>query len=132
MIPKESDMPALRELEATVAAMAKAHAEMNDYTASRAYDACFQLYRARERGREPKPAKLDGLDRETFEEVQKICEKLLTSGPAPIPGLKEGQDGPVPLEKLLAYLRELTRSVERHTKVGGRYGYLTFLQEFIP
>jgi len=132
MIPKETDFPALQELEAAVLAVWKTHPEMNDYTAGRAYEAAQKHYRARLRGREPKPAGLDGLDRETFEVVQKVCEKQLTIGPASLRGLPPGDTKPVALEKLVEYLRELAHSVERHTKVDGRCGYLEFLRQFIP
>ena len=73
-----------------------------------------------------------GLDQETFVVVQKVCEKLLASGPKPLSGLPHGNIGPVALETLVGYLRELANSVERHTKFGGRCGYLEFLQKFIP
>jgi hypothetical protein len=39
---------------------------------------------------------------------------------------------PVPLEKLVGYLRELARSVERHTLISGRQGYLTFIDKYVP
>ena len=129
---KEADLPALRELEATVLSLRKARTDMNDYTAGRAYEAAHQFYRARLRGHEPKPVTLDGLDREVFDAVQKICEKLLTTGAAPVKGTTDGNTDPLTLEKLVECLRELARSVERHTKLGGRCGYLTFLQRFIP
>lgn len=129
---KEADLPALRELETTVLTLWKARPEMNDYTVGRAYEAAHQLYRARARGHEPKPVTLTGLDREIFDVVQKICEKLLTAGATPVKGMPDGNTLPLTLEKLVEYLRELARSVERHTKLGGRCGYLTFLQRFIP
>jgi len=132
MTPKETDLPALQELEAAVLAVWKAHPEMNDYAAGRAYEAAHQFHRVRLRGREPKPANLDGLDRESFELVQKACEKLLTAGPTPTSGTPQGAASPVPLEKLVEYLRELARSVERHTKHGGRCGYLEFVEKFLP
>ena len=50
---------------------------------------------------------------------------------APIPGLPEGNTKPVAIEKLVEYLRELQRSVERHTKLGGRQGYLQFVRDHL-
>ncbi|MGA2244357.1 MAG: hypothetical protein ABSH48_05095 [Verrucomicrobiota bacterium] len=129
---KDADLPALQELEAAVLAVWKTHSDMNDYAAGRAYEAAHQIYRARARGREPRPAGLDGLDRETFDAVQKVCEKLLASGPNPLAASPQGPANPVALGKLVEYLRELARSVERHTKLGGRRGYLEFIAKFIP
>ena len=64
--------------------------------------------------------------------MQTSCEKLLASGANPVKGMPEGNTNPLRLEKLVEYLRELTRSVERHTKLGGRRGYLEFVRRFIP
>ena len=80
----EEDLPALRELEATVVWLWPKHPEMNDYTAGRAYEAAYQIYRARSRGREPKPPTLSGLDLATFSAVREVCEKLLASGATPV------------------------------------------------
>ena len=129
---KDEDLPALRELESTVLRIWSGHEAMNDYAAGRAFDAAYQFYRARLRGRESKPPALNGLDLETYNAVQKACEKLLTTGAAPVKGMPKGNTNPVSVEKLVEYLRELTRSVERHTKLGGRCGYLEFVRNFIP
>ena len=75
---------------------------------------------------------MDGLDRDAFDAVQKVCEKLRTSGATSAPGLPPADIAPLTLERLLVYLRELARSVERHTQLGGCSGYLDFLEKFIP
>jgi hypothetical protein len=129
---KEEDLPALRELESTSLGVWKSHPEMTDHAVARAYEAGFQLYRARLRGQEPKPPGLSGFDLEYFQTVCAVCEKILASGADPVKGMPNGNTNPVKLEKLVEYLRELTRSVERHTKLGGRCGYLEFVQKFIP
>ena len=129
---KEEDLPALRELESTIVRIWSGHEEMNDYSAGCAYDAAYQLYRARLRGREPRPPALNGLDFDIFNAVRQVCEKLLASGADPVKGMPNGNTNPVNVEKLVEYLRELTRSVERHTKLEGRCGYLEFVRKFIP
>jgi hypothetical protein len=129
---KDADLPALRELEAAVMTEWKTHPDITNYTVGRVYDALHQQYRARLRSRELKPAALEGAEREIFDVLQKVCEKLLATGAAPLPGLPNSNTKPITLEQLVDYLRELMRSVERHTQSGGRYAYLTFLREFIP
>jgi hypothetical protein len=129
---KDEDLPALRELESTVLRIWTSHEEMNDYTVGRAYDGAYQLYRARLRGRETKPPALSGLDLDTFNAVRKACEKLLATGAEPFKRMPGGNTNPLTLEKLVEYLRGLMRSVERHTKLGGRCGYLEFVRGFIP
>lgn len=127
----EEDLPALRMLESTIVRIWSDHPEMTDYTAGRAYDGAYQQYRSRLRGREPRPSTLSGLDLETFNAVNEACEKLLSSGADPVKGIPKGSTTPVSLEKLVDYLRELSRSVARHTKSGGRLGYLEFVRSFI-
>ena len=131
MTPKDEDLGALRELESTIVDVWSHHSEMNDYTAGRAYTAAFQHYRDRLRNHETKPPSLSGLDLETFNAVQAKCQQLLASGAPPLEGKSKGEAVPVSLEKLVDYLRELSRSVERHTKHGGRRGYLEFVRTFI-
>jgi len=110
---KEEDLPALRELEATVVQLWLRHPEMSDYTAGRAYEAAYQHYRARLRGHPPKPPALTGLDLDLFKAVRAVCGKLLAAG-APLAGMPQGNAPPLILEKLVEYLRELAKSVERH------------------
>ena len=132
MTLKDEDLPALRALESTLLRIWSDRPEMNDYTAGRAYDAAHQLYRARLRGREPRPPALNGLDLDVFNAVREVCEKLLASGADPVKGMPNGNTNPVNVEKLVEYLRELVNSVERHTKIGGRCGYLHFVRSFVP
>lgn len=130
---KDEDLPALRELEASIVQHWDAHEEMNDYNASRAYEAAYRFYRTISRGGQPVAPALTGLDLEIYNALHKVCEKLLATGAAPFKGMsKEGNTNPITPEKLVEYLRELVRSVERHTKLAGRWGYLEFVAEFIP
>lgn len=129
---KDEDLPALRELESALVAVWRIHPDMTDHVAARAYEAAFQLCRARARGHEPKAPALTGLDADAFNAVRDACEKILTREPAPMKNGPRGNVAPVPVEKLADYLRELRRSVERHTEQGGRQGYLTFVRGFLP
>jgi len=128
---KDEDLPALRELESAVIAVWIRRPEMSDYAAGCAYEAAHQTYRSRLRNHEPKPPNLAGIDAEAFNAVRDVCEKLLASGAEPMKGLPEGNTKPIVIEKLLEYLRELQRSVERHTKFGGRQGYLQFVHDHL-
>ena len=126
----EEKLDVLQNLEFSVVEVWRGNRGMTDYTALRAYEAAFQFYRAELRGHTPKPPTLSGLDATTYEAVKAMCEFRLGRGSSsigdsqPIP--------PVPVEKLVDCLRELGKSVERHTKLGGRQGYLTFVEDFLP
>lgn len=123
-------MSVLQNLEFGVAEVWRAHPEMTDYAALRAYEAAFKVYREQLRGHVPKPPTLTGLDWAAFEAVTAMCEFRLGRRAGPredMPAI-----APVPLEKVVDYLRELAKSVERHTRVSGRQGYLTFIDKFLP
>ena len=125
--PKNLDV--LQNLEFAVIEVWRAHREMTDHVAARGYEAAFEHYRAESRGHPPKPCELAGLDREVFDAVTAMCEFRLgrtspPDGPAEI-------IPPIPVATLVDCLRELRKSVERHTKRGGRQGYLTFVDGFI-
>jgi hypothetical protein len=131
MMPPEENLDILQNLESAVAQVWRRHPEMSDYVAQRAYDAAYQQYRDEARGHTPKPCALTGLDREVFDALSAICEfrlgrNALSGGP------DEPAISPVPVSRLLDCLRELRKSVERHTKFGGRQGYLTFIDGFLP
>ena len=126
--PKNIDV--LQNLEFTVVSVWRRHREMSDHTAARAYEAALERYRAEARGHQPKPCGLAGLDREVFDSVIAMCEIRLRR--KPIEGAEDDLIPPLPLTELVDCLRELRKSVERHTRHGGRQGYLTFVEGFLP
>lgn len=130
MMPKDEDIDILQNLEFVVAQVWRKHREMTDHAALRAYDAVFEQYRAEERGHTPKPCTLTGLEGETFEGLQAMCEYRL--GRKPLSDAADEPIEPVSLERLVDCLRRLRKSVERHTKHGGRQSYLTFIDRFVP
>lgn len=125
--PKNIDV--LQNLEFAVVKVWESHREMSDHVAARAYEAAFERYRAESRGQQPKACTLAGIDREVFDEVVQICEWRLGRSSGPKSG---GEPMPsIPVEELVDCLRQLRKSVERHTASGGRQGYLTFVSKFV-
>jgi hypothetical protein len=120
----------LQNLEFSVAEIWRRNREMSDYSALRAYEAAFQFYRAEARGQRPKPHGLSGLDADVFDAVKAMCEFRLGRGQCPL--ATEENIPAAPLEKIVDCLRELSKSVQRHTKMSGRQGYLTFIDRFLP
>lgn len=126
----DDKLDVLQNLEFTVVEIWRANREMSDYAALRAYEAAFQFYRAEMRGHTPKPHALSGLEAAAFDAVKSVCEFRL--GRAPGPGSAAEKVPAVPLEKIVDCLRELSKSVERHTQQSGRQGYLNFIDRFLP
>ncbi|HEY5913957.1 MAG TPA: hypothetical protein VJA21_25495 [Verrucomicrobiae bacterium] len=124
------NLDVLQNLEASVVRIWRAHPEMTDYVALRAYEAAFQHYRSELRGATPKPSALRGLDGETFEAVKAMCEFRLGRSVGNSDAAKSIP--PVALDVIVDCLRKLGKSVEHNTKTGGRKGYLTFIDRFLP
>ena len=126
----EENLDVLQNLEFAIVEIWRAHPEMNDYSAQRAYEAARQGYRAELRGNPTTPPALTGLDATAFAAVKAICEFRLgrSAGPASESNLPVT---PIPVEQLIACLQELAKSVERHTRAGGRQGYLQFIDGFL-
>lgn len=67
-----------------------------------------------------------------------MCEFRLGRSPARDPVDSTGAEAnAIPgaqtsLENLIAGLQELAKSVERHTRSGGRQGYLRFIDKYLP
>lgn len=130
---QEENLDVLQNLEFAIVEVWRASPEMTDYTAQRAYEAARQYYRAELRGQPPKTPALTGLDADAFAALKQMCEFRLGRDPGPPPADEEDAAPvpPVPLEKLVECLRELEKSVERHTRSGGRQGYLQFIDCFL-
>lgn len=127
---KDENLDVLQNLEFAVVEIWRAHPEMTDYCAESAYEAAFQYYRAEARGQTPKPTALSGLDATVFESIKAMCEFRLGRGPKPVDAPEVIP--PVPVERIVDSLRQLGKSVQRHTKHGGRQSYLTFVEKFVP
>lgn len=127
----EENLDILQNLEFAIVEVWRAHPEMTDYVAQRAYETARQFYRAEQRGRPPKPPALTGLDATAFESLKAMCEFRLGRSAGP-PSEPDTPVSPIPVEKLIACLQELAKSVERHTFSDGRQGYLKFIDGFLP
>lgn len=137
----------LQNLEAITVILWREYPELTDYAVERAYDAAFQRYRAEARGRRFEEPKLNGPEAELLENLLRTCEwRLGRASLGPEADAKEADETegadrdeeeaptckPIPVEDLVDCLRRLLKSVRRHTKRGGRQGYLQFVGQFMP
>lgn len=126
----EDKLDILQNLEFAIVQTCRRHREMTDHVAHRAYETAFDLYRAEMRGGRPRPQNLTGVDLDAFDALKAMCEFRLGRGASPVAGVERIPG--IPIELLVECLRELRKSVERHTKMSGRQGYLTFIERFLP
>jgi hypothetical protein len=121
----ETHQDILQNIEAAIVSVHRAHPEMLDYDVDGALEGLVALYTAEQRGRTAREPVLHGPRREVFGAVRAICEWRLGrgSGPAAVEA--------VSVDVLVACLKRIRTSVERHTRDGGRQGYLTFIRRYV-
>lgn len=136
----------LQNLEMIPMMLWRENPELTDYAVERAYDAAFQRYRAEARGRRFEEPVLSGLEAVLLTRLLPICEWRL--GRAELPQATDPDEteedtdnvrdeeslscDPITVEEMVDCLRRLLKSVRRHTKHGGRQGYLHFVRRFSP
>lgn len=129
MSSEPKNMDVLQNLEAIVVTVFRDHPEMTDRVAARAYEAAFEHYRAETRGHAPKPCALTGLELEIFQGLLGICDWRLGRDQSAI--ATDEKPEPLPVTDIVDCLRQLRKSVERHTRTGGSQGYLVFVAAFV-
>jgi hypothetical protein len=124
----------LQNIEFAIIRVARQHPDMTDWQTLAAIEALVRVYRAEAAGQEPRPARLTPLGQEVFDAVHAICEWRLGRN-----DLLDDEGNPVDLsvrhlevDEIVACLQRIRRSIQRWTKQGGRQGYLTFIDQFLP
>jgi hypothetical protein len=125
----EKNLDVMQNLEAVIADLSRKNPAITDYVALRGYEGVFQYYRAELRGHAAKKPELNGLDAAAFEALREICEFRLGRNALMAPDA--GEIKPISVEELQDCLRQLIKSVERHTRIEGRMGYLSFIKRFV-
>lgn len=129
---EEKNLDLLQNLEFSIVDVWRTHPALTDYAVLRVYEAALQIYRDEARGYAPKPHTLTGLDNAAFESLKSMCDWRLGRRANPSVGGGTPEIPPVPLDQVLDCLRTLIKSVKRHTQIGGRQGYLAFIDKFLP
>jgi hypothetical protein len=125
----------LQNIELGIIKVYREHAEMTDWHARSAIEALLRGYRALARGHEVRPPSLKGLGAEVYEAVHPLCEWRL--GRQPFPGTDGGAEPepapePITVDEMIDCLKRVRKSIRRWSRQGGRRGYLTFVDQYIP
>ncbi len=94
-----------------------------DYDVDEALDVLIGDYRREQIGQPPKAHKLTPRAAVVHSAIRDICEWRLGKG--------EGESGVVSIDVMLLCLKRLKKSLERWNGVGGRQGYLRYIEQFI-
>jgi len=127
----EENLDVLQNLEFAIVEVWRAHPEMTGLLgATRLRNGPSVLSCPSNAASRPRRPPLTGLDAAAFESLKAMCEFRLGRATGP-PADSDVPVPPIPVEKLIACLQELAKSVERHTHSGGRQGYLQFIGQFL-
>jgi hypothetical protein len=124
----------LQNIEFGIVQVYHDHPEMTDWEALSAIETLLRTYRAQAKGRQARLPSLNPLAQEVYESVEAMCEWRL--------GRERFYDGdgklaeipvePITLDELMACLKRVRKSINYWSREGGRQGYLTFVNQFIP
>ena len=128
MRTEENYEDVLQNLEYAIVELFRRRPELLDYDVDAALEWLVARYVAELRGRDPREAPA-GIRGELAAEVAVVCEWRL--GRREMPGVPPVEPL-LPIEALLECLKRLRKSVRRWNREGGRRGYLTFVQRFLP
>lgn len=124
----------LHNIESGVMMVYRQEPDLVDFDVENALNALIRQYSAEMKGRSAGPARLNPLAQAVFESVHTMCEWRLgrgtigtTSDDASLP-----QPSPIRTDEIVASLKRVRKSVQYWNKEGGRRGYLTFVQDYIP
>jgi len=125
---EETHQDILQNIEAAIVSVHRARPEMLDYDVDGALETLIARYSAEQRGTTAREPVLHGPRQEVYGAVREICEWRLGGDPAdPDPA---GDGGPG-VDVIVACLKRVRTLVQRHTREGGRQGYLTFIRRYV-
>jgi len=126
----------LQNIEAGIMLVYRDHPKMTDWEVRAAVEALVRRYQAEAKGRRQATLpSLDSLAQEVYDSVETMCEWRL-GREMPFSD-KEGEPmefpvEPITLDELITCLKRVRKSINFWTREGGRQGYLTFVNQFIP
>ncbi len=88
-------------------------------------------YEAEDEGRTPSSPRLTELSQRVYNATWKACEYRLGRNHPGSPWPDDELPEPIALTDMVACLKRLRKSIKRWNKVGGRQGYLNFVQQYI-
>lgn len=133
---EEQYMDVLQNLEFPIVQVAREHPELTDWHVQSAVEALMKLYKAEAAGDEVQdpPTRLDPLAEEVYDMVHAMADMRLGRGELIN---KDGETleldfGDITVQEMYNCLKRIRKSIRRWTKVGGRKGYLRYIDEFFP
>lgn len=125
----EEYMDIFQNIESAVISIYREEPETTNYDVDKVYNSLMLQYKRGGVADEEPPANFSPIQANLYRRVRRMCEMRL--------GREEEQPfaeiiEPVEVDIMVACLRRLRKSVRHWTEMGGRQGYLEFVDEYIP
>ena len=123
----------LQNIEFFIVQVYREHPELCDRDSLSAVEALIRLYQAQAKGRTARFSSMPPLAQEIYQRITTVCdwrlgrESLLDSDDDLVTEMVHS----LSLGEVITYLKRNRKSINRWTRVGGRQGYLNFIDEFI-
>jgi hypothetical protein len=126
----------LQNLEAAIVSVYHNNPDLLDRQVDRALELLIRYYRARQIGKTIRLPRMTDEVQSVYDQVKAISAWRLGQDPeegdVPFEGLPPLDGGTsLSLEEIEACLERLRKSIDRWTGVGGRQGYLHFIEPFV-
>ena len=124
----------LQNIEFGIMRVYRENFEMTDWDALTAVERLIRDYQAEAKGRQSKPPSLPSLPQQAYDSVRVMCElrlgreTLLDEDDQPV----ELEMTPLSLDEIITCLKRIRKSINLWTREGGRQGYLTYIDQFMP
>ncbi len=119
----------LQNIEFSIVKVYRSHRNLYDYNAQIVLEAIIDEYIAEKISREPKKVNFTDLELLLKSEVKKMCERGL--GRNKIMDNMTNIPKPISIDELTICIKRILKSIKRWNKVGGRQGYLEYIEQFI-
>jgi hypothetical protein len=131
---EEEHLDVLQNIEFAMVRVCQRQPALVDFDVENALTALMAHYQAQVQQRTARLPRLNERAQQVYDGVESGCEWRLGNAAW---GAAEGQaqgprPEPVTVDVIVACLRRIRKSVQRWNREGGRQGYLTFIQRFMP
>ncbi len=131
---EEDYLDVLQNIEFAIVGVYRQQSALLDFDVEQAINALIKVYQAQNQNRTPVEPRLNEVAALVYHQAKAVCDWRL--GHAAIVDGNSGQPIAAPaiisFDIMLACLKRIRKSIQHWNKQGGRRGYLTFVQEFVP
>ena len=123
----------LQNIEFAIVSVYRQNTELTDYDVDKVLNALIRAYQAEQKQRAITKPNLSALAEQVYAGVQSMCNWRLGRESMELGDHNSKMPAPEPItvEEVIACLKRIRKSIKRWGRVGGRQGYLQYIDQFI-